>query len=305
MNSPHLLPVSIIIPNFNYAHYLDACVISIIKQKYKVQEIIIIDDGSTDDTKQVVKAINNISEKYTIQYFYQENKGVSSARNYGYSVASSKYLFFLDADDVLLPNALEILYSTIKNNADSDMIFGGYIAYSHAGKKRKRIPESLSPNKTNNVAKLLNGNMVGLRPSSTIIKRAVMDEILFLDDVHIGEDTLFFTQVLFNKDCVAIPEAIVEMQRHHDSLRENYQRMIETGTNGIKQVFSLLPKTQQMEDLQLKQILNCYLRIGKMAYTEKDYPVASKYYSKAFKVQPKLLLRWKHLYKAIISIIKH
>jgi glycosyltransferase involved in cell wall biosynthesis len=301
----HILPFSVIIPTYNYAHYLEACITSIIVQAYSVQEIIIVDDGSMDDTKELVQSLNKKYEKYNIQYFYQENKGVSAARNYGYTIAKGEYLLFLDADDKLLPNAFEIFYSVLNKHRDSDMFFGGYIAYNHKGKKKNRIPEPLSSDKLSNVTKILNGEMVGLRPSSTLIKRTVMDKVLFRDDVHIGEDTLFFTQVLFSKKCASTQEPVVEMRRHNDSLRENYQRMIETGTNGIKQVFSLLPKTNQMENLYLKQILNCYLKIGRMAYLEADYKVASQYYSKAYKLNPNIVLRWKHLPKAVISIIKY
>lgn len=304
MGKKYKLSISVIIPCFNYAHYLDTCITSIIEQAHSALEIIVIDDGSTDDTKHVVQSLNESYENFTIRYIYQKNKGVSAARNHGYKTAKGAYLLFLDADDKLLPNAFEIFNSALNKHRGSDMLFGGYIAYNHKGEKKNRIPEPLSTDNLDNVTKLLNGEIVGLRPSSTIIKKTVMDEVLFRDDVHIGEDTLFFTQVLFRKNCASTQEPVVEMRRHNDSLRENYQRMIETGTNGIKQVFSLLPKTDRMKNLYLKQILNCYLKIGRMAYLEADYKVASQYYSKAYKLKPNILLRWKHLPKAVISIIK-
>lgn len=305
MKLTHLLPVSVVIPSYNYARYLSKCISSITDQNYAVQEIIVIDDGSTDYTQKTIQSINEETENYTIQYYYQENKGVSSARNFGSTKASGDYLLFLDADDILLPDALEILHAAINNNGDADMIFGGYIAYNHKNIKKNRIPQTLSSDRVENISKLLNGEMTGLRSSSAILKREVMNEILFNDSVHIGEDTLFFTQVLFCKNCVSLQKPLVEMRRHNDSLRENFQRMLETGTNGIQHVFALLPKTDHMKKLYSKQILNCYLKIGRMAYIESNYDIARNYYKKAYKIKPTALFQWKHFSKAFISAIRH
>ena len=305
MISKSLLPISVIIPTYNYAKYLSRCISSITEQNYAVLEIIIIDDGSTDNTKVTAQSINEAAKNYNIQYFHQENSGVSSARNHGSKIATSEYLMFLDADDELLPDAFEILHAAINNYSHPDMIFGGYITYSHKNIKKNRIPEPLGSDRVENITKLLNGGMIGLRPSSAILKRTVMNEILFNEGVHIGEDTLFFAQVLYFKNCISIQKPLVKMRRHSDSLRENYHRMIETGTNGIQQVFSLLPNTDQMKSLYSKQILSCYLKIGRMAYLESHYDVACKYYKKAYKIQPAALFQWKHLSKALISTIKY
>lgn len=304
MGKKHILPLSVVIPCFNYAHYLDACITSVLVQAHTALEIIVVDDGSSDDTKHVVRSINKSYGDFKVRYIYQKNKGVSAARNHGYKTSKGDYLLFLDADDKLLPNAFEIFRSTLNKHSNTDMFFGGYIAYSHKGKIRSRIPEPLSTDNLDNVTKLLNGEMVGLRPSSTILKRTVMDEVLFMGNVHIGEDTLFFAQILLSRNCSSIQELVVEMRRHNNSLRENYQRMIETGTNGIQQLYSLLPRTDQMKNLYSKQIINCYLKIGRMAYRQSDFETASKYYSKVLKTQPNALLQWKHLSKAVISTIK-
>ena len=97
MGKKYKLPISVIIPCFNYAHYLDACITSIIEQVHSALEIIVIDDGSTDDTKHVVQSLIVSHENFNIQYIYQKNKGVSAARNYGYTIAKGEYLLFLDA----------------------------------------------------------------------------------------------------------------------------------------------------------------------------------------------------------------
>ncbi|VXB68457.1 Glycosyl transferase [Flavobacterium sp. 9AF] len=105
---------SIIIPVYNKAEYIHTTLKSVFAQKYQNFEIIIVDDGSTDES---IKKINQITDS-RITLFKQENKGVSTARNLGIKQAKGKLIAFLDADDYWLPNHLEelfLLYSDFPN----------------------------------------------------------------------------------------------------------------------------------------------------------------------------------------------
>ncbi len=98
--------ISVVIPVYNKANYLKKTIKSVLNQDIDDFEIIIIDDGSTDDSAKHIKSFQD----ERIRYFYQENKGVSVARNKGVSVANSSLIAFLDADDFWYPNHLsEIL----------------------------------------------------------------------------------------------------------------------------------------------------------------------------------------------------
>ena len=91
--------VSVIIPCYNYALYLPESVGSIIKQTYSNWECIIVDDGSTDNTKEVVQQLCAKDDR--IKYFLQSNSGPTVARNYGLAVAKGDLIQFLDADDLI------------------------------------------------------------------------------------------------------------------------------------------------------------------------------------------------------------
>ncbi len=93
--------VAVIVPCFNYAKYLDECLISVIGQTYKANEIIVVDDGGSDNCEEVCKKYPQVT------YFRKENGGLSSARNYGIERCTSNYIMCLDADDKLTPAALE------------------------------------------------------------------------------------------------------------------------------------------------------------------------------------------------------
>lgn len=99
--------LSIVVPIFNKEQYLDKCIASLVNQTYKDIEIILVDDGSKDRTKDICLKWVNIYE--SVAYYYQTNRGVSSARNYGISVANGKYICFVDADDYVECNFAEEL----------------------------------------------------------------------------------------------------------------------------------------------------------------------------------------------------
>ncbi len=108
-----MLKVSVIIPTYNYAPYIQEAIESVLSQTYKDIEIIVIDDGSTDNTKEILADYIK-SEK--ICYIYQENRGLPAARNTGLKVAQGQFIKFLDSDDFLYPEEIEKQVAQIKNN---------------------------------------------------------------------------------------------------------------------------------------------------------------------------------------------
>lgn len=95
--------VSVVIPCFNYGHYLAECIESVLEQTYPAHEIIVVDDESTDDTREVVQ---RYAEK-GVTYIWQKNKGLAGTRNTGIRESTGDYYMTLDADDKLVPGALE------------------------------------------------------------------------------------------------------------------------------------------------------------------------------------------------------
>jgi len=103
--------VSIIIPTYNRAYIIRNPIESVLAQTNADWELIIVDDGSTDDTKEVVDSFGDDR----IRYVYQENAGVANARNHGVSLARAKWIAYLDSDNELLPNYIERMFAWIAN----------------------------------------------------------------------------------------------------------------------------------------------------------------------------------------------
>lgn len=109
--------ISLIIPVYNVEDYLQKALESIENQTFKNYEVIIIDDGSTDNSVEIIKKFCEKNENF--RFIKQANKGPAEARNQGISICKGEYIAFMDSDDYLEPNFLEILYNqAIKNNAD-------------------------------------------------------------------------------------------------------------------------------------------------------------------------------------------
>lgn len=113
--------ISLIIPVYNVEKFIEKCLVSVINQTYANIEIIIVNDGSKDNSGCICKKYANLDSR--IKYFEKENGGLASARNYGLEKASGEYVLFLDSDDFMSLNALEVLLSNLKDT-DADVAIG-------------------------------------------------------------------------------------------------------------------------------------------------------------------------------------
>jgi len=123
--------VSIIIPAYNAADYLKEAVDSVLAQTYKNIEIIVVDDGSTDDTR---SALESYVASGKIKYIYQKNKGLAGARNTGIKNASGKYVAFLDADDLFLPDKVAEQARALEENPGYGVCYSDLLHFSEDGK---------------------------------------------------------------------------------------------------------------------------------------------------------------------------
>lgn len=113
--------VSIVIPTYNYASYLKETLNSVLRQSHTDWECIVVDDGSTDATADVVNEFTKKDKRFI--YVYQKNAGVSAARNKGLSLAKGEYIQFLDGDDLLQPEKIETGLAAFRNHADAEIVY--------------------------------------------------------------------------------------------------------------------------------------------------------------------------------------
>lgn len=171
--------ISIVIPTHNSSKTIYNCLHSILLQDYKEYDIIVVDDGSEDDTTNIVKSFNHAH----LTVIEQENKGVSAARNAGIRKASGDLIAFLDSDDFWLPNKLSRQVEILNNNETLGLVATGAI-YS-----KDKINYLMSNKNIEGdiFDTLLNGNII--ITSSVLVKKIIIEEIGFFNEkIYLGED---------------------------------------------------------------------------------------------------------------------
>ena len=121
-----MIKISVIIPVYNCSQYLRDCLDSVLQQSFCDYELLIIDDGSEDDSGKICDEYAQTDSR--IRVFHQRNRGVSVARNVALDNVKGEWITFIDADDILLPEALRKLYETVSWN-DTDIVLGGSNVY--------------------------------------------------------------------------------------------------------------------------------------------------------------------------------
>ena len=165
--------VSVIIPTYNRADVIGRSIRSVLNQSHENFQMLIIDDGSTDSTEEVINSFDDDR----IKYIYQKNQGANAARNQGIKIAEGDYISFLDSDDVFYPDYLSRSISAI-SNASSECIGSATanVSYSPEKKTRSRIPE-----KELSLENFQSQNPIGSF-SATTFHTTVRDKVGLLDE---------------------------------------------------------------------------------------------------------------------------
>lgn len=180
---------TIIIPMYNAEMYIEKTLNCIIAQTYSPLQVIIINDGSTDTSLNICKSFQN--KMAYMEIYSTENRGVSHARNEGLKYAKGDYIFFIDSDDIILPDYIEVMMGA----GDEDYVRSGIRSTSPEGAESIRIlndttltVEEHRKNFSNLFAEIPTFNVWGCKYKKTIIFE---NNIRFREDIHNGEDGLF------------------------------------------------------------------------------------------------------------------
>lgn len=170
--------ISVIIPCYNQSRYLSKAINSVIGQTYSNYEIIVVDDGSTDNCRKITDVFE------AVRYFYQENAGLSAARNRGIQESTGQYLVFLDADDWLYPDALETNAAYLQVNGHLAFVSG---SHNKVDSSNNVIECDRNIVLGNHFLHLLQGNYIGMH-AAVMYNRWVFDKFKFDESIKMCED---------------------------------------------------------------------------------------------------------------------
>lgn len=273
---PEMKKFSFIIPVYNCAEYLTECVKSVLETEMNYYEIILVNDGSRDNSAQICKSL--LETNNSIKYIYQENRGVSAARNRGLSIATGDYVLFLDADDTIDSNQMKKALHIVEENNDIDLAMFGisFDYYYHRNCYRKDkshyTQNGYIDDWVNIIDELYDVNI--LSPVwNKVFRRDILihNHLLFNTEMFLYEDLEFsirylaYCNVIYN-----IPECIYHYRQTEDEGNAGRRLMrIEHLSNIINQIEEAFDQLIEIKNIteqtpKIKSVLlNLYCVLAK------------------------------------------
>jgi glycosyltransferase involved in cell wall biosynthesis len=210
--------ISVIIPTFNRGIYITKTIKSVMAQTYKNIEVVIVDDGSTDNTEDLV---NQLEVKYNkIKYYKQQNQGVSAARNYGIDKSTGKYIAFLDSDDLWHINKLQRQMAKLLEE-DADACFCGTIKIYENDKSRETLKNNFDLKKPL-ISQLMLRN--DAQTITWLIRKDVIENcnIRFSSKYSYAEDWEFYCKIMAVSKVTCVNEYLAYYIIHSNTLTSNF-----------------------------------------------------------------------------------
>lgn len=200
--------VSVIIPTYNYAHYLKYAVESVLAQTYPDLEVLVIDDGSTDGTQELMKPYLG-----KIRYFYKPNGGTPSALNFGISKSSGDYIAWLSADDVFFPEKIVRQVALMEQEQGAGFSYTSFAVIDGEGKYQYEIHSQYYPEKKELLSKLLEGCFIN--GSTVMMRRKALEQSGWFDEsLPQAHDYELWFRMLRYYGCTFLDEILLSYRWH-------------------------------------------------------------------------------------------
>lgn len=225
--------VSVVVPAYNVENYIEQCALSVLNQSYPCCELIIIDDGSTDGTPQILDKLADRND--CIRVIHKENAGVSAARNTGIDMANGEYIVFVDGDDYLAPDFIEYMVGMAKKTGSEFCLSQNCFTHKNECKTEKEELDVLNPA---DATALLLSPIVIVGCWNKMFSRQLLinEQIRFATDLFYGEGLHFITTVAQRANCVAVGNQKVYYYRRNNALSATTKFRIESVYNGEKSI---------------------------------------------------------------------
>jgi glycosyltransferase involved in cell wall biosynthesis len=217
--------VCVVIPAYNAAKYIAETLNSVLGQSLPPREIIVVDDGSTDNTSEVVSAISN-----KVKLIRTSNRGVSHARNVGFEETQCKWVAFLDSDDIWNLNKIERIMHYSELNPGSHLFFSDFVTF---GLQSKVVELGDSFRKWQERRNLLLSPIVCVLPSAAVVSRETLARFPEWAG-NDNEDTIYFNDVAENGRVIHVPEVLVRYRKHPTSAQKKTGSGERAGVNMLK-----------------------------------------------------------------------
>lgn len=261
--------VSVIITTYNRRSFLPQAIESILNQDYRVEEIIVIDDGSSDTSYEIAR-------KYPVRYVWKENSGISSARNYGIKISNGDYIAFLDVDDYWLKRKISTQLELMERE-------GYKISYTDEIwiRNGKRINQKKKHRKYSGFIYEKCLPLCIISPSSVLIKREVFEDVGYFDEsMPVCEDYDMWLRVSAKYPILFIEKPlIVKRGGHPDQLSKKYEAMDKFRIKALIKMLNSGDLDEEKRRLTLLELAKKSAIVAKGAEKRGKIEEADYYYS--------------------------
>jgi len=267
--------ISVVIPAYNAAHYISEAIESVLQQTISDYEIVVVDDGSTDYTREIIDRYGQ-----SVHYYSQENKGPAAARNFGIRSAKGKYIAFLDADDWWLENKLELELNAIQSFPDAAFICSDWFNGIHGNEERRStlIGYEVWNHEHATFEHMLRENFVN---TSTILvtKENIIAAGLFNKNYRGAEDRHLWLRLLLERNAMVIKD-VLAFRRYHPQNTSNTRAYMESQLEMTQDILcwdKIRKNTRWMKQVK-KRMNEIQISLAYKSTSEGRYADASQYY---------------------------
>lgn len=295
--------LSVIIPSYNYAHFLERSLLSVVKQANDRIEILLIDDGSTDETESVVRGIIQQFPALAIEYVFQENAGAATARNKGIELSRGEYILFLDADDALVDDCFEKLIPDLQTNPGVGLLVGSHISIEQHGKQRLRSPGVIGSDHGLNFKNFL-FKKISISNGAAVIKKTALEKIRFDCSMMNGEDIPFFALLLANYDCCRLDYPLAKIYKHQESLRSKFDFQVDQREDIVNGIFESPVLPEQLKEYRQPYLIHRLKSAFKKQYRQKNGARARHFFYQVIRLDLSAALKPSLIFKYFFSFIR-
>jgi glycosyltransferase involved in cell wall biosynthesis len=255
--------VSIIIPAYNAEKFIVETIKSVQRQTFSDFEIIVVDDGSTDQTASLVMQL----EEPRLRVLSVEHQGLSATRNRGVAASEGKFLAFLDADDLWTPNTLQLYVEALTANAAADLSYGWTYFWNYDLNNSSDVTKLISHSATGATAyrAMLERNIVG-NGSNIFVRRSAFDAVGGFDqDLTHGEDWEFCFRVALQGEVALVPQPLVYYRQHSTSICSDFEPAKTSFFKALDKIYDLAPS--EYKALKVKVQSSMYIYVANLYLT--------------------------------------
>ena len=290
----NLPEVSVIMPAYNAAAYVAEAIASVLAQTWRDWELIVVDDGSTDDTAAVVDRFGGL-----IHHIYQENQGGSAARNRAIEASTGEFIAFLDADDLWLPEFLETQINRLKSNPSAGV---AYSWWCYVDARGQLLPESGRPrNRGQLLPELVMRNVFPL--IAALMRRQCIEQVGLFDE-QLQEDENWDLWLRIARAGCAFelsPHMLAKYRVHGRNKSMAIQRMERNQLAVLNKFYLQYGLPEDLHTLSTRAYANVFLSSAVSHYRVGDTEAVYEAFAKAVRVWPRLLVQTDTYYRLICA----